>query len=146
MHILFTCVPEAEIEKVYPQQKLPNITKINTLTGYVPKNLLKVDPPNLKYRQIDVGYRTRKPPFWLGDLAQEKWTIADKFRDAAKDFGLKIDLSYQETDRLYGQRWLAFVKNCRCMLGVESGASVFDFTGEPNFSGKVRQTISRCYF
>ena len=65
MHILFTCVPEAEIEKVYPQQKLPNITKINTLTGYVPKNLLKVDPPNLKYRQIDVGYRTRDRFGWV---------------------------------------------------------------------------------
>lgn len=130
MHALFTCVPEAEIEKVYPRKKLPNVKKINTLTGYVPKNLLKLDPPKLKNRQIDVGYRTRKPPFWLGDLGQEKWTIADKFRDAANDFGLKLDLSYQETDRLYGQRWLAFVKNCRCMLGVESGASVFDFSGE----------------
>lgn len=127
--VLFTCVPEGEIDKVYKANALPSVTKINTLTGYVPKALLSRPVPSIAERQIHVAYRTRKPPFWLGELGYEKWTISDRFQDAAKDSGLHLDLSYDESMRIYGERWIDFVSSCKAMLGVESGASVFDFTG-----------------
>ena len=38
--VLYTCVPESEIEKVYPTEKLPSLIKLNTLTGFVPEILL----------------------------------------------------------------------------------------------------------
>ena len=44
--------------------------------------------------------------------------------------GLRIDISDIETERLYGQDWVDFVKSAKVMLGTEGGASVFDFTGE----------------
>ena len=44
--------------------------------------------------------------------------------------GLRLDISYEEADRIYGTAWLKFLKTCKCTLGVESGASVFDFTGD----------------
>lgn len=128
--VLFTCVPTPEIEKVYPAAKLPGITKINNLTGYVPDALLRRRVSALAERPIDVGYRTRQPPFWLGALGREKWQIAERFTREASESGLRLDISYDEADRLYGEKWIEFIASCKAMLGVESGASVFDFTGE----------------
>ncbi|MBN8981877.1 MAG: hypothetical protein J0I29_11475 [Rhizobiales bacterium] len=128
--VLFTCVPEGEIEKVYPAEKLPGVVKINVLTGYVPEALLDRAVPSYSERPIDVGYRARKVPAWLGDLGQEKYRIGSRFRDDAAADGLKLDISFREEDRLYGDGWIDFVCRCKAMLGVESGASVFDFTGD----------------
>jgi len=128
--LLFTCVPEPEIEKVYSQERLPGVTKVNVLTGYVPEHLL--DRPVQPYaeRPIDVGYRARKVPAWLGELGYEKYEIGRIFRDDAAQDGLMLDISFREEDRLYGDDWIEFVCRCRAMLGVESGASVFDFAGD----------------
>lgn len=127
--VLFTCVPEGEIEKVYPEGVLPQVTKVNTLTGYVPRNLARRTPRKIAGRPIDAGYRSRKPPFWLGRLGYEKREIASTFIERAKGSGLKLDISCEEADRIYGAKWIDFVSSCKAMLGVESGASVFDFTG-----------------
>jgi hypothetical protein len=130
IHVLFTCVPEPEIEKVYPESKLPGVRKINVLTGYVPAELLGRKVPTMEERSVDVGYRGRNVPAWLGELGQEKWRIGLQFsRDAAR-YGLNCDISYREEDRLYGGAWIDFLTSCKAVLGVESGASVFDFTGE----------------
>src|SRR6185437_3523665 len=128
--VLFTCVPEPEIERVYSSEKLPGVTKVNVLTGYVPEHLLQ--RPVLPYakRPIDVGYRARKVPAWLGQLGREKYEIGYFFRNAVAAEDLVLDISFREEDRLYGEDWLNFVGRCKAMLGVESGASVFDFTGE----------------
>jgi hypothetical protein len=153
--LLFTCVPEAEIEKVYPAEKLPGVTKINVLTGYVPEALLDRQVPSYSDRLIDVGYRARKVPAWLGDLGQEKYRIGSRFRDDAARDGLVLDISFREEDRLYGDGWIDFVCRCKAMLGVESGASVFDFTGEVQRAvdahtarepGVDFETLQRLYF
>jgi len=128
--MLFTCVPEAEIEKVYPASKLPKVAKVNVLTGYVPDLLAQIEPIPYASRPLDVGYRARRISAWFGDLGQEKWQIAARFVEDAKRFGLKVDLSYNEADRLYGSAWTNFIRSCRAVLGIESGANVFDFTGE----------------
>ena len=130
INVLFTCVPEGEIEKVYSSQRLPGVTKINVLTGYVPEHLLS--KPVLSYadRPIDVGYRARKVPAWLGELGREKYEIGRRFREDTREGELVLDISFREEDRLYGDGWVDFVSRCKVMLGAESGASVFDFTGD----------------
>lgn len=128
--LLFTCVPEEEIEKVYPALKLPNLKKVNTLTGFVPENLLRYVRPTYAERSLDVVYRARKLSAWYGRLAQEKWMIADKFSEDAPRFDLKTNISSQEKDRIYGGQWIDFLRHAKSALGTESGASVFDFTGD----------------
>lgn len=128
--LLMTCVPANEIEKVYSSQRLPKTKKVNVLTGYVDRELCARDVPPYAQRRIDVGYRARKLPPWLGDLSQEKTRIALQFGADAPAYGLVCDLGYREEERLYGERWINFISNCRATLGVESGASVFDFDGE----------------
>ncbi len=132
INMLFTCVPEEEINKVYPEERLPGVKKINTLTGYCPEYLINEEPDFSTHSQrpIDVGYRGRPLGYWLGELAQEKRIIAEKFLEYSKGSGLICDISYREEDRIYGKNWVKFLKSCRCVLGTESGASVVDFTGE----------------
>ena len=129
--VLFTCVPEHEIQKVYSDEALPGVRKVNVLTGYVPEALLhrQVLPPSK--RPLLAGYRGRRVPFWLGALGEEKFTIGIRFLVDAKRYpDLQCDISFREEDRLYGDSWIEFLTRCRAVLGVESGASVFDFTGE----------------
>jgi hypothetical protein len=129
INLLFTCVPEGEIEKVYPEAALPGMAKASNLTGYVPQTLIGLTVAPTAQRPIDVGYRSRKPPYWLGELAYEKWQIAERFAARAAGTGLALNLSYEEGDRLYGPAWTRFIASCKAVLGVESGSSVFDFDG-----------------
>ena len=130
INVLFTCVPEQEIEKVYPRDRLPDLVKVSNLTGYVPEALCERAVPPIARRPIDVGYRSRVVPFWLGKLGAEKWQIVPKFEAATRGSGLVCDLSFREEDRVYAREWVRFVTRCKAMLGVESGASVFDFSGD----------------
>ena len=131
IRLLFTCVPETEIEKVYPAERLPGVTKVNVLTGYNSGYLFLYDPIPLASRTVDIGYRGRVYPAWHGRSGREKWEIAHGVLEhplvAAR--GLRLDISCDETSRLYGQAWTDFIRNCRAMLGVESGCSIFDFDG-----------------
>lgn len=127
--LVFTCVPEPEIPRVYPPELFPNTTFINVLTGYVPAWLTVYKPLPLRERRIDVGYRGREYPAWHGRAGLEKVEIGKRFLRDAKRFGLKCDIRWRERDRLYGAAWRRFLQNCRATLAVESGASVFDFEG-----------------
>jgi hypothetical protein len=130
IQVLFTCVPEDQVELVYPQAALPEMRrKVTVLTGYVPQELLSRPPVPYEDRTVDVGYRGRRLPAWLGRLAQEKVVIADRFRADAPAYRLSTDISTNEEDRFYGDAWIRFVARCKSTLGVESGASVFDFDG-----------------
>lgn len=140
--VLFTCVPKKEISKVYSENTLPGVRKVNVLTGYVPQNLLKrtASPPSK--RAFLVGYRSRRLPLWMGRLGEEKYNIGIQFlADSVRFPKLSCDISLAEVDRLYGEDWIAFLLRCRAVLGVESGANVFDFTGE--VQRKVEREVFR---
>lgn len=142
INVLFSCVPDDEVPKVYPADKVPNLKVINVLTGYVPEALLKREVAPVAKRTIDVGYRTRKMWYWLGALAYEKWFISEEFKRRAKaePLGLNLDLSTREHERLYGEAWTNFVASCRTVIGVESGASIIDFDGQ--LERRVDQYVS----
>jgi hypothetical protein len=104
-----------------------------TLTGYIPEiknsDISKLNKPHYE-RKIDVGYRARQLPFFMGRGAQEKTDIAINFANIATGRGLKLNLSNDENSRIYGENWLSFVGNCKFMLGVEAGVTIFDFDGK----------------
>ena len=130
IHILFGLVPPEIIDQVYSPEKLPGVVRETVLTGYVPHNLTKRVVPSLKDRCLDVGYRARKVPAWLGSFGQEKWLIAERFKADADRYGLSCNFSTREEDRIYGEHWIKFLVNCKAVLGTESGASICDFTGQ----------------
>ncbi len=130
IHALFSVVGPEAIDRLYPPEKLPGVYKTTLLTGYVPDNLIGIATPPYTERSIDVSYRARKLPAYLGSHTLQKWQIADQFNADAPDYGLKVDISWREEDRMYGEAWVKFVANSKATLGTESGASVCDFTGE----------------
>lgn len=129
IHVLFTLVPEAEIPKIWNDSRLPGVEKFTYLAGYVPDSLLAKKTPAFGDRPLDVGYRGRVLPYWLGWIGQEKVWIAQGFLDRATKAGLLCDVAWKESDRIYGGRWVDFIASCKATLGTESGATITDFDG-----------------
>ncbi len=129
---VYTCLEPSEFEKVYG--RYTNVPKlVSNVPGYVPEHLAEVGRrfarPDLE-RKIDVGYRGRPLPAYLGRGAMEKHLIGVRFAQAAAGSGLRLDVATGEGDRLYGDDWYRFMADCRCVLGVESGVSAFDLEDE----------------
>src|SRR3984893_1460625 len=137
IHLLFTLAEEEIVNEVYPELKLPGVRKITVLTGYVPERLAAALVPDYEDRPVDVGYRARRVPAWIGEHTLQKWQIAEKFAADAPRYGLRVDVSCREEDRIYGEDWVRFICSCKAVLGTESGASVCDFTG------KIQNNVER---
>src|SRR5713101_758863 len=129
IHVLYTLVPEPEIPKIWDESRLPGVLKVNTLAGYVPEALVERRVPAFEARPLDIGYRGRVLPYWLGRIGQEKALIAQGVLAHADRWGLKVDLGWREGDRIYGRSWVDFISSCKATLGTESGATITDFDG-----------------
>jgi len=128
---LYTLVEPRYFADVYGKYtSVPRI--IYNLPGYVSDDLIreaqKMARPD-ENRSIDIGYRGRKLPFYMGKGGQEKSEIGIRFKEAASKSELKLDIEVDEDRRIYGQSWSEFVSDCRAMLGVEAGVSIFDIEG-----------------
>ncbi len=131
IHVMFTCVAEENHETLYPKALIPTLEAIYAvLPGYVPAYLERVKVDGGARRPLDVGYRSRMMPYYLGDLGQEKRIIAERFEKISREQAFRSDISVQEHDRVYGKQWLEFLASSRFLLGTASGASVVDFRGD----------------
>jgi len=131
INALFTCFSQEEARKVYQDLVASGLRLISVLPGYVGPSLLQLDPGKpASSRPIDIGYRGRKYPRWHGELGMERVRIHEGALEAGHQFGLVIDSSIAERDRVYGRAWFDFQRQCKAVLGTESGASVIDFTGD----------------
>ncbi|WP_210497146.1 glycosyltransferase [Microvirga antarctica] len=127
---VFTTVPEAFVEAVYPRDRFPNVDFIPTLTGYVPEDAA-VDAlaTPLDARTTLIGYRGRQLPYHYGDLGREKYEIGIQVKRLAQERGLPVDIEVEDASRIYGNDWYRFLGSSRATLGTESGSNVFDFDG-----------------
>ena len=80
-------------------------------------------------RPIDIGYRAYRAAFWFGRHGTLKWKIADVFKEKAPQRGLVVDISTRDEDVIRGDDWYRFLLRCKYQLGVEGGASIFDWDG-----------------
>ena len=129
---VYTCLEPEQFDAVYGRYtSVPTLR--HTLTGYVSDELgaaaARFGKPD-EQRTVDVGYRGRPLPSYLGRGGQEKELIGRRFAELARGTGLRLDIKGDEADRLYGDAWYRFIANARALLGVESGASAFDVEGE----------------
>ena len=127
--MVYTCAPESVSKKMYARLNESIITH-TTLTGYVPEVFHNAETKPISKRIIDVGYRARKCPFFLGSKGIEKYLIGKYFLEKTHDINLVCDISSKENNRLYGREWTKFISNCKTTLGTESGSSIIDFTGD----------------
>jgi hypothetical protein len=139
--MVYTCAPESVSKKMYASLN-ENIIIHTTLTGYVPEAFHNVKTRQISKRAIDVGYRARKCPFFLGSKGIEKYLIGKYFSKKTKVLDLICDISSDEKDRLYGRDWTNFVSNCKTTLGTESGSSIVDFTGDIEYKLNFYQAFN----
>lgn len=126
--LLYSSVPRDAVPSVYGS-RLPGVDILPTLTGYVPADLDGRPRQPLAGRPLDVVYRGRSIPYWLGRLGQDKSLIGREFLARAGSTGLRCDIAWTEADRIYGEDWYRFLSSSRSTLGTESGASIVDFDG-----------------
>lgn len=125
--IVFSSLEPETAEKVYGGEQLNHVSFFSCLPGYVADNYMKLSPPPISGRPLHIVYRGRTLPACLGRIAQEKRVIGEQIRRAAETFNLRVDISSEEKSRIYGDEWTSFLMKGRATLGVEGGASIFDF-------------------
>lgn len=129
-HLLLTCVPPPSIPLVYSPALLPRLKTLSVQTGYVTDEMTHYRYSQADDRSMDIVYRGMKLPYQFGTLAYDKFKIGEQFKRICQDNQLLYDISSDMHDRIYGKQWIAFLANSKATLGVESGASIMDFTGE----------------
>ncbi|HEV2547571.1 MAG TPA: hypothetical protein VGU20_09555 [Stellaceae bacterium] len=129
--IVFTCVPPAHIEQIYPRAIFSRTEFVTVLTGYVPDILAEQERPRrpLRDRPVVIGYRGRDIGSRYGRLAFEKYEIGRRMREICVARAVRHDIEVAEEKRIYGNHWYEFVESCRAMLGTESGSNIFDDDG-----------------
>lgn len=129
---VFTCLPQEEWERVYPKSKSGLRYYSQIFAGYVDEKTVPDIEKHIKphdQRKIDIGYRARKLPYWIGEHASMKARLTDIFRKRTKWKRLRTDLSNEDKDVFYGEDWYHFLSTCRTVLGCESGAGLYDPVG-----------------
>jgi hypothetical protein len=140
-HLLFTLVHPHKLEIAYPDPRLASMKKMSVLTGYVSDHMLSIAAKPIAERSIDVSYRGRRCEYWLGSLANDKERIATKFLQYAQNKDFILDISLEESARVYGDAWLQLLMRSKAVLGTESGASIWDF--EDSIRKKTNQFLGR---
>jgi hypothetical protein len=136
--IVFTVSPESEWEKIYKGVDFRKVKFYKTLTGFLDEKGMKVINGFLKNteKDIDIGYRARNLPQWLGRHGYMKTIIADEFNKALKGSGLNTSISTRPEDTFFGFGWYRFMVRCKYMLGVEGGATILDPEGEIHYKSE----------
>jgi len=125
---VYTCIEPEYYDATY--RKYTRVPRLVTyLPGYVSEEMVRwageVIKPD-RQRRIDVGYRGRRSYHYMGKAAREKHEIGTRFLELASGSGLSMDITSEESKRIYGRQWLGFLGDCRAVLGVEAGVSIFD--------------------
>ena len=130
--LVFSVVPGNSIPKIYPPNEFPQTRFVSCLTGYVPDELIsqvgKLTSPSK--RSLFIAYRGRPLPIRYGRLGQEKVVIGQHVKTYCHKHGISCDIEWDESSRIYGKDWYAFISSAKAMLGSESGSNVFDWDGD----------------
>jgi len=140
INLVYTCAPQNVAKKMYARLN-ESILLRTTLTGFVPEALSEKETKPVSKRNIDVGYRARRVPFFLGRKGIEKYLIGKTFLKKVNNRNLNCNISSKESDRIYGKAWIEFLSNCKVTLGTESGSSIIDFTGNTEYQLNFHQAF-----
>jgi hypothetical protein len=142
---LFSLSAPSGHETIYGPTNDRSYSISTVLPGYISDQMLQWNSATFKERAIDVGYRGRMLPVWMGDVSNLKSGIVQLIQREihAKKIRVNTDLSADEADRLYGNSWKDFLNSTKSQIATGSGASMLDIDGrfvESHF-GKPRISI-----
>lgn len=132
---LFSVAPENLYNVLYPI-RWRNFSISNLLTGYISEKHVQVSLRNIPIsdRPIDLAYRGRKLPDWMGLTGTLKGDIPKLLKDnLGKEVGnFQIDVSSEENSRIYGDKWFDFLLRSKVSIGTPSGSDYLDLWGREN--------------
>lgn len=133
---IFTCARGLDYDMLYPKAETGDAKCDTVYTGYVDDKSLKLIrrlAKKEKVRDIDIGYRARALPYWLGRQGLLKTEIADRVNATLKDHpAIRADISTtggQGENVFLGDSWYRFMLRCRTMLGCLGGSGLMDADG-----------------
>lgn len=129
---LFSVISEQAWPATYPVLLADGVRLHRVLTGYLDAGTverIQEVARGVPERDIDIGYRAWHAAPWLGRFGQLKVRVAETVESAAREAGLRGDVSTDAGDTLFGDDWLRFLLRCRYTIGVEGGASLLDRDG-----------------
>ena len=130
---LFSVAPESLFEILYPSQNR-NFAVSKLLTGYISEKHLNIASRDIPIadRPIDLSYRGRKLPDWMGLTGTLKGDIPKLLFENLGDSleNLQIDVSADEKSRIYGDKWFEFLLRSKMTIGTPSGSDYLDLYGK----------------
>ena len=124
---IFSSLTPENAQRVYHHSHMANMLVVSGLPGYISERMKNTQRVDLRRRSVDLVYRGRPLPIWLGKCSEEKVELGHHAIRMAQRFGLTVDCKVKEEDRVYGKRWTSLLMKGRATLATEGGASVFDF-------------------
>lgn len=130
---IFSVMPPNEWINIYPNIDRGKTSIHPILTGYLDDSTIgrikRLEQCAPLARPIDIGYRAWHAAFWLGRHGLLKSLIAERFREEAPRYGLRVDISTRDEDAILGDRWFEHLLKCKYTIGVEGGSSILDRDG-----------------
>ena len=141
---VFTCFKEQDFEAAYPESETGVEHLITVHPGYIDERAarrIQSIAEREDQRPIDVGYRARQLPYWLGRHGQLKLEVAQRFAARLEGDPMVADVSTDDGDAFLGDDWYRFLSRCRVAPGCEGGASLLDVDGtvRPRVDAYARQ-------
>jgi hypothetical protein len=130
--VIGTVLDDRHRDELYPRMSKKAVF-YELLTGYIDESAAerirsRLQPPGR--REIDIVYRARNLPYWLGSHGQLKHRIGEAVAEHAPAKGLRTDISTRQAQTVLGDAWLDFMASGRATIGAESGSSTLDGRGE----------------
>jgi len=144
---ILSLVEKHKLDEVYHHPDLKYVLKVFSLAGYVSNEWIGKDSPPTESRSKHLIYRGNHLPAWLGHAAHEKTTLTKKYLKNLSGQDLVLDISSDPNDRIYGEDWFSFMKSGKAVVGLEGGASIFDFdeSAEKDVRKYLRENPSATY-
>ncbi|MEM7359283.1 MAG: hypothetical protein AAF431_09310 [Pseudomonadota bacterium] len=138
---VFTLAPNTQWNAIYGNQIVNRGILTQYLAGYLETNEHK--PMENDKRDIDIGYRTdwTKMHVKLGSTGMLKRNIAHIVDQSAREQGLSTNIRIGSEHFIKGDDWNRFLRRCRYVIGVPSGSSVLDKSGdiEAQLAARLRE-------
>lgn len=132
---IFSVSGRQDFETIFPPDKTGGATVSPVLTGYIdPASLRTIAKLQKKVaaRDIDIGYRARKIPYYCGRFGLLKYEIARRFEQALRgrgDVAANLSNTGNTAGTFMGDDWWRFLLRCRTMPGCLGGSDLFDPDG-----------------
>ncbi|MDQ2984958.1 MAG: hypothetical protein M3R70_13710 [Actinomycetota bacterium] len=139
--VVGTVLDSSHRDELYPRLS-KRAAFYDLLTGYIDDAAAERLKPRLRpneERELDVVYRARNLPYWLGSHGQLKHRIGEAVAERGPAHELRCDISTRQQQTILGDAWMDFMASGRLTIGAESGASALDRRGElPKLEAELR--------